>query len=83
MKLPYVPKSLPELIAEHQDRLNAVHGRGFGPTADGRYLHWDKLRHLARLADLGLLERRRVGHRRYLFWAPTDLAERVDSARQR
>lgn len=47
MKLPYVPKSLPELIAEHQDRLNAVHGRGFGPTADGRYLHWDKLRHLA------------------------------------
>ena len=47
MKLPYVPKSLPELIAEHQDRLNAVHGRGFGPTSDGRYLHWDKLRHLA------------------------------------
>lgn len=51
MKVPHVPK-LPDLIAEHRDRLDALHGRGFGPTAGGRYLHWDKLRHLAVPAGL-------------------------------
>ena len=34
---------------------------------------------LFRLADLGLLERRRVGQRSYLFWAPSDLDDRVKS----
>ena len=34
---------------------------------------------LFRLADLGLLERRRAGRRSYLFWAPADLDERVNS----
>ena len=34
---------------------------------------------LFRLADLGLLERRRVGRRSYLFWAPSNLDERVKS----
>lgn len=32
---------------------------------------------LFRLADLGLLERRRVGRRNYLFWPPPDLADRA------
>ena len=32
---------------------------------------------LFRLADLGLLERRRVGRRSYLFFPPTDLHDRV------
>lgn len=36
---------------------------------------------LLRLADLGLLERRRAGSRRNLFWAPADLAERVEDRR--
>jgi Fic family protein len=34
---------------------------------------------LFRLADLGLLERRRVGRRSYLFFPPTDLDDRVRS----
>ena len=37
---------------------------------------------LFRLADLGLLERRRVGRRSYLFWAPSDLDERVKGGKQ-
>ena len=32
---------------------------------------------LFRLADLGLLERRRVGRRNYLFWPTRDLADRA------
>ena len=32
---------------------------------------------LFRLADLGLLERRRAGRRSYRFWVPSDLEERV------
>ena len=32
---------------------------------------------LFRLAELGLLERRRVGRRNYLFWPPPDLADRA------
>ena len=44
--------TLPELIADCRDRLDAIYGRGFGPTVDGRYLHWDKLRHLAVPAGL-------------------------------
>lgn len=35
---------------------------------------------LFRLADLGLLERRRVGRHSYLFFPPTDLDGRVRMA---
>ncbi len=35
---------------------------------------------LFRLADLGLLERRRAGRRSYQFWPPPDLADRIRSA---
>jgi len=34
---------------------------------------------LFRLADLGLLERRRAGRRSYLFWPPPDLTDRIRS----
>ena len=47
MKLPRTPKPLAELFVDHRDRLENVFSQGFGPTVDGRYLHWDKLRHLA------------------------------------
>ena len=47
MKLPLAPKSLRALLAENRDRLPAVLGHGFGPAVGSRYLHWDRLRHLA------------------------------------
>ena len=46
MKLPRTPKPLAELFVDHHDRLDKVFGQRVGPTVDGRYLHWDKLRHL-------------------------------------
>lgn len=52
MKLPLRPRPLPELLVEHRERLEALYGRGFGPTANGRYLHWDELRH--RVVPAGL-----------------------------
>ena len=47
MKLPRTPKPLTELLVDHRDRLDKVLGQRLGPTVDGRYPHWDKLRHLA------------------------------------
>ncbi|MDE0446476.1 MAG: Fic family protein [Spirochaetaceae bacterium] len=47
MKLPRTPKPLAELFVDHRDRLDKVFSQRLGPTVDGRYLHWDKLRHLA------------------------------------
>ena len=44
--------TLSELLADCRDRLDAIYGRGFVPTVDGRYLHWDRLRHLAVPAGL-------------------------------
>ncbi len=52
MKLPRTPKSLSELLVRHRERLDEVFGRGFGPTVDNRYLHWDTLRHLTTPAGL-------------------------------
>ena len=52
MKPPRAPKPLEELLAEHGHRLLAVLGQGLRPTVDGRYLHWDRLRHLAPPDDL-------------------------------
>ena len=52
MKLPRTPPSLAELLAEHNLRLKPIVGAGVAPTADGRYLHWDKLRFLAVPAGL-------------------------------
>ena len=52
MKPPRAPKPLDELLAEHGHRLPAVLGQGLRPTVAGRYLHWDRLRHLAPPDDL-------------------------------
>ena len=52
MKPPRAPKPLDELLAEHGHRLPAVLGQGLRPTVDGRYLHWDRLHHLAPPDDL-------------------------------
>ena len=41
MKLPRTPKPLAELFVDHRDRLENVFSQGFGPTVDGRYLHWE------------------------------------------
>ena len=53
MKPPRAPKPLDELLARHGHRLPAVLGQGLRPTIDGRYLHWDRLRHLAPPDGLG------------------------------
>ena len=47
MKLPLAPKPLDALFAEYGHRLPEVLDKGFRPTIDGRYLHWDRLRRLA------------------------------------
>ena len=52
MKPPRAPKPLDELLAKHGHRLPAVLGQGLRPTVGGRYLHWDRLRHLAPPDDL-------------------------------
>ena len=46
VKPPLAPKPLGELLAEHRDRLPDVLGQTLYPTVRGRYVHWDKLRHL-------------------------------------
>ena len=53
MKPPRAPKPFEELLARHGRRLPAVLGQELRPTVDGRYLHWDRLRHLAPPDDLG------------------------------
>ena len=45
MQPPRAPKPLDVRPAEHGHRLPAAAGRGFRPTADGRYLHRGRLRH--------------------------------------
>ena len=52
MKPPRTPKPLEDLLAEHGHRLPAMLGQGLHPTVGGRYLHWDRLRHLAPPDDL-------------------------------
>ena len=52
MKLPRTPPPRPALLAEHRHRLHEIIGHGVGPTVEGRYLHWDKLRFLAVPAGL-------------------------------
>ena len=47
MKPPLAPKALDALLAEHGHRLPQMLDKGFHPTIDGRYLHWDRLRRLA------------------------------------
>ena len=46
MKQPLAPKSFRELLALHGGRLSDVLRQHHGPTVKGRYVHWDRLRHL-------------------------------------
>ena len=52
MKFPITPKPLDRLLAEHHDHLSKVVQTAFQPTLDGRYVHWDKLRHFVPPASL-------------------------------
>ena len=46
MKQPFAPKSFRELLVEHDGRLSDILRQLHGPTVKGRYVHWDRLRHL-------------------------------------
>ena len=57
MKIPKKPPSLREILTRFTDegtsnRLTEVLAKGLGPTAEGRYGHWEKLRHLSPPAGL-------------------------------
>jgi hypothetical protein len=46
MKKPLCAPPLRELLDRYRETLADIVGRGIGPTVNGEYLHWDKLRHL-------------------------------------
>lgn len=46
MKLPVSPPPLNELLARHGGLLSRVFAQKLGPEVEGRYEHWDHLRHL-------------------------------------
>ena len=46
VKHPLAPKPFHDLLVEHGGRLSDVLRHPCGPTVKGRYLHWDRLRHL-------------------------------------
>lgn len=46
MKLPLSPPPFEQLIRRHGKRLGDILQANLGPTHNGKYLHWDKLRHL-------------------------------------
>ena len=48
MRMPRCPWSLPELIQSYPaERMMEIVSSGIGSLPKGKYLHWDKLRHLA------------------------------------
>lgn len=46
MKIASKPRQLPELFTAHGSRLGDIIRCGISATPGGKYLHWDKLRHL-------------------------------------
>ena len=46
MKQPLAPRSFSDLLVEHGGRLSDILRQHHGPTVKGRYVHWDRLRHL-------------------------------------
>ena len=52
MKPPLPPKPFHELLLEHAGMLSDVLRHPSGPTVNGRYVHWDRLRHLEAPAGL-------------------------------
>ncbi len=57
MRLPAQAPQLSDLAPRLDDmRLPAILGAGIGPTVNGRYLHWDELRHRRPPLDLSVME---------------------------
>lgn len=56
MKKPLSPPSFESLIVKHKDRLGEIFNIQLGPAPGGKYLHWDKLRHLDPPESLGVEE---------------------------
>jgi Fic family protein len=52
MKAAQKPKQLLELVDNYAERLADIMSCGISATPKGRYLHWDKLRHLTPPGDL-------------------------------
>ena len=46
MKQPLAPKPFHDLLVDHGESLSDVLRFPFSPTVGGRYVHWDRLRHL-------------------------------------
>ncbi len=46
MKAPQKPRTLPKLLDAHSGRLPEIIGAGLSAVVKGKYVHWDKLRHL-------------------------------------
>ena len=45
MKIPVIPKPLPELLEQESENLTKIFAMSISPTPTGKYLHWDNLRH--------------------------------------
>jgi Fic family protein len=45
MKIPVTPKPLHELLTQESAYLSRILSKSIGPTPNGKYLHWDNLRH--------------------------------------
>lgn len=45
MKLPVPAPTFEELLRDHQEEVPAIFGKNIGPEVNGKYEHWDKLRH--------------------------------------
>jgi Fic family protein len=52
MKAPQKPKPLPKLLDEHSGKLSEMISAGLSAVVKGKYVHWDKLRHLDPPANL-------------------------------
>jgi Fic family protein len=46
MKIPLTPPSINELVRKYQADLGSLFARDLSPEVDGKYEHWDHLRHL-------------------------------------
>jgi len=52
MKRPLSPPAFPDLFNKYRESLPDILARGIGPAVEGKYVHWDKLRHLNPPTDL-------------------------------
>ncbi|MFL5337166.1 MAG: Fic family protein, partial [Geminicoccaceae bacterium] len=56
MKLPESPRPLVDFFRERRDRFSEIVQRNPRPEVDGKYLHWDDLRHRTPPASLRAIE---------------------------